>query len=265
MADAHPLFTLTGRTALVTGATQGIGRATVGLLLELGARVLAVARTAPDLEARHREWSALGEAHVLAADLATEAGRAATIAEVGARFGESLDVLVNNVGTNIRKPVDDYPLTDVQRLMAVNVESAYGLAQGLRELLMDSAGGGCVVNVSSVASVNVVGTSTVGYAMSKGALDNLTKWLAVAWGRRGVRVNAVLPWYTRTELTAELLERAELRGAVEAVTPLGRVAEAREVAAAIAMLCMPGASYINGATLAVDGGYLVRGIGQVGA
>ena len=256
----HP-FTLAGRRALVTGATKGIGRATVELFLALGAEVLAVARTAADLEEAAAGWSEVGTVYTCAADLATEAGRAAAVATAGRCFGGSRPptTLVNNVGTNIRKGVDEFELDDLRRLTAVNVESAFGLARALRSELA-RADGASVVNVSSVASLDVVGLSTVGYAMTKGALDNLTRWLAVAWAPAGIRVNGVHPWYTRTELTAPLLEREGLREHVERATPLGRVAEAAEVAAAIAYLAMPAAGYVTGHGLVVDGGYRALGI-----
>ena len=257
----HRLYTLQGRNALVTGATKGIGRATTKLLLELGARVLAVARTQEDLErAVAEEWSQLGEVHTCAADVAEPDGRRGVLEAAKTCFGESLDILINNVGTNIRKNMDGYPLADVERLMQVNAYGAYELAQGALPLLQASEVGPCIVNVSSVASVNVVGTSTMAYAMTKGALDNMTKWMATGWAGYGIRTNAVLPWYTRTELTAPLLEHAALEEHIAAVTPMGRVAEAEEVAAVIAFACMPAASYLNGAFLPVDGGYLQHGI-----
>ena len=261
MPTAQPPFALTDHRALVTGATKGIGRATTRLLLELGAEVLAVARTAADLEALAEDYGDLGTLHVQAADLAQPAGRAAALDACAARFGDSrpLTTLVNNVGTNVRKGVDDYPLEDLRHLMRVNVAAAFELSKALRSQLA-RARGASIVNVSSVSSLDVVGLSTVAYAMTKGALDNLTRWLAVAWAGDGIRVNGVHPWYTRTELTAPLLERDGLRRHVERATPLGRVADAEEVAAAIAFLAMPAASYVTGHGLVVDGGYRALGI-----
>ena len=257
------LFSLAGHRALVTGATKGIGRATVESFVGLGAEVIAVARTQADLDELAESFPG-GEVTTCAADVARAEGRAEVERAVERRFGGSrpLTTLVNNVGTNIRKGLDDYPLADLRQLMAVNVESAFELTKALKSALA-GATNPAVVNVSSVASLDVVGVSTVGYAMTKGALDNLTRWLAVEWAPLGIRVNGVHPWYTRTELTAPLLEREELRRHVEAATPLGRVAEAGEIAAAIAYLAMPAASYVTGHQLVVDGGYRQFGIGSI--
>ncbi len=252
-------FTLNGHTALVTGATKGIGRATVDAFLRLGAEVVAVARTEADLVLAKAEWKQLGRVHICAADVATVAGREAVRDYCGQTTGGGISTLVNNVGTNIRKELDSYPLEDLRRLMAINVESAFELSKMLKPQLQH-ANNASIINVSSVAALNVVGTSTVAYAMSKGALDNLTRWLAVEWGRDGIRVNGVHPWYTRTELTAPLLAREELLQAIKQATPLSRCAEAAEVANAIAFLAMPAASYITGIQLPVDGGYLIQGI-----
>jgi len=258
----HDKFSLAGKTALITGATRGIGKATTLMFQSLGARVLAVARTAAALEELREEAKDGEEIEICAGDVSTTEGRCSVIEHVERCFGESLDCLVNNVGTNVRKGVDDYPLEDLRKLMAINTESAFELSKGLKSKLT-AARGASIVNVSSVSSLNVVGTSTVGYAMTKGALDNLTRWLAVAWAPDAIRVNGVHPWYTLTELTAKLYERTELVSAVEAVTPLDRWAKPEEIGAAIAFLCMPAAGYITGVQLPVDGGYMAHGIAPV--
>jgi Tropinone reductase 1 len=263
-------FSLGGKTALITGASKGIGRATTQLFLELGAEVIAVARQESGLVLAKAEWEKSGLVHLCPADVATEAGRAKIVNICHELFaGRGLDVLVNNVGINIRKPVEDYPLSDLQRIMSVNVEGAFELSKALKPVLAKAAknqqlnsrqGSSSIINVSSVSSLDVVGTSTIAYAMSKGALDNMTRWLGVSWAAEAIRVNSVHPWYTYTELTRELLADDALAVHVKSATPLGRIAEAAEVANAIAFLAMPAASYITASQLIVDGGYLGQGI-----
>ena len=249
MSDA---WTLSDTTALVTGGTQGIGRAIVEELLDLGASVLVAARTASDVEAQTSMWTAEGyDARGVAADVATPEGRAVVLDAVRAEFGGRLDTLVNNVGTNLRKPTLAYTLDDLRHLMAVNLESAYGLTRACYPLL--KATRGSVVNVSSVSTRRILATSTAAYAMTKGAMDQLTDFLAVEWGPDGIRVNAVHPWYIRTPLAEQVLQDAAKRAKLEDATPLGRVGAPEEVARAVAVLAMPAASYITGAHLVVDG------------
>lgn len=256
MSDA---WTLSDTTALVTGGTQGIGRAIVEELLDLGASVLVAARTASDVEAQTSMWTAEGyDARGVAADVATPEGRAVVLDAVRAEFGGRLDTLVNNVGTNLRKPTLAYTLDDLRHLMAVNLESAYELTRSCYPLL--KAASGSIVNVSSVSTRRILATSTAAYAMTKGAMDQLTDFLAVEWGPDGIRVNAVHPWYIRTPLAEQVLQDDAKRAKIIGATPLGRVGEPEEVARAVAFLAMPAASYITGAHLVVDGAFSKLGL-----
>ncbi|MEM8601207.1 MAG: SDR family oxidoreductase, partial [Bacteroidota bacterium] len=251
MPDA---WTLANTTALVTGGTQGIGRAIVEELLDLGATVLIAARTASDVEEQTSMWIAEGyDARGVVADLATPEGRASVMDAVQAEFDGHLDTLVNNVGTNLRKPTLAYTLADLRQLMAVNLESAYELTRACYPLL--KATRGSVVNVSSVSTRRILATSTAAYAMTKGAMDQLTDFLAVEWGPDGIRVNAVHPWYIRTPLAEQVLKDDAKRTKIIGATPLGRVGEPEEVARAVAFLAMPAANYITGAHLVVDGAF----------
>ncbi|MGI8510945.1 MAG: glucose 1-dehydrogenase [Gemmatimonadaceae bacterium] len=252
-------WSLAGRTAVVTGGTQGIGRAIADEFVRLGAEVLIVARSTADTEAFTRTHSERGRTAVgLAADVATEEGRDAVEQRCRELWGR-LDVLVNNVGTNVRKPTLDYTLEDLRRVMAVNVESAFGLCQRCYPLLKGSTGG-CIVNVSSVSSHTVVRLTTAAYSMSKAAMEQLTNYLAVEWGSDGIRVNSVHPWYIRTPLAAAVLEDATKRDRIVSVTPLGRVGEPEEVARVVAFLAMPAASYVSGVNLDVDGAFRTAGV-----
>lgn len=234
-------WSLVGKRALVTGGTKGIGAAVAEELRGLGARVLTLARMGGDIEA----------------ELAEAGAPAQAVAEAVDRLG-GLDLVVNNVGTNIRKPSTEYLPAEVEKLFAVNLTSAWEICRAAQEPLAAS-GAGSLVNIGSVASQGFVGSGAP-YAMTKAALDQLTRYLAVEWAPQKIRVNAVLPWYTRTPLAAPVLADDAWRNRILAATPLERIAEPEDVAAAVAFLCLPAARHITGVLLPVDGGFLARSL-----
>lgn len=245
---------LDGATALVTGGTAGIGAATVEELCGLGASVFFCARGG--VEQRVSTWRALGlQVAGVEADVATSDGRATLVQAVAAHFPAGLSAFVSNVGTNVRKATTDYTDDEFAHITATNLTATFSLCQQLKPLLTPRAS---VVFNSSVAGVVAISSGSI-YALTKAALNQLAKNLASEWGRQGVRVNCVAPWYTDTPLAAPVLADAARLGVILARTPLGRVAEASEVASAIAFLCLPAASYITGQTLVVDGGFSVNG------
>jgi Tropinone reductase 1 len=248
---------LDGYRALVTGGTKGIGLAVAQELLELGSHVLIVARNVEAVEQQVAAWRSEGlNASGLAADVASVAGRQSIVDEIR-KQGGSLDLLVNNVGTNIRKKAVDYSLDEYSSIMSTNLDAAFFISTACHQFLKQSAHP-AVVNVLSVAGLIHLRTGAP-YGMTKAALTQLTKNLAVEWAIDKIRVNAVAPWYTKTPLAEQVLSNAEYLKEVVCKTPLGRVAEPEEVATAIAFLLMPAASYITGQCLAVDGGMVVNG------
>jgi tropinone reductase I len=234
------VWDLRGKRALVTGGTRGIGRAIADELRGLGADVLAVARSGADVDA----------------DVATPEGRAAIVGAARARG--PLHVLVHNAGTNVRAPLVGYDDQTIERLLALNLTSALLLSRDLHPLLRD-AGGASVIHIGSVAGHLALPTG-VAYAAAKAGLAQAARTLALEWAKDGIRVNTVAPWYTRTPLVEPVLSDPAKLAAILARTPLGRIAEPREVATAVAFLAMPAASYITGQCLSVDGGMSIQGL-----
>ena len=256
--DPHR-WRLDGQLALVTGGSAGIGRAIARELLGFGAEVLIVARDGAALERSREELADEvpgGEVHALVADVVDEEQRREILAWVEDR-GDGLNILVNNAGGNHRRAAVDYTEAEWREIFEVNTFSAFELSRYAHPLLTKHAASS-IVNVGSVSGLTHVRTGAA-YGMAKAALHQLTKNLAVEWAEDGVRVNAVAPWYIRTRRTSDALADPDYLDEVLLRTPMGRVGEAEEVAAAVAFLCLPAAAYITGECIAVDGGFLRYG------
>ncbi|NJR62363.1 MAG: SDR family oxidoreductase [Cyanobacteria bacterium CRU_2_1] len=251
-------WTLTGKKALITGATKGIGLAIAEEFLALGAEVMIVGRNEATMAQVLQSWQPQGwKAHGIAADVATASGRQAILSQVKSAFGDQLDILVNNVGTNIHKKAMDYPSEEYASIFQTNLDSVFKLCQLAYPLLkasMDSS----IVNIGSVAGLTAIRTGAP-YAMTKAALVQLSRSLAVEWAGDRIRVNTVAPWFIHTPLTESLLANPELVAEVVSRTPMKRVGEPEDVAGIVAFLCMPTAAYITGQCIAVDGGFLAFG------
>jgi Tropinone reductase 1 len=250
---------LDGQTALITGASKGIGLACAREFALLGADVLMVARDEAHLESARAELAEeFPEREVLAfaADVADHEQRLEVFDWI-ADLDTELSLLVNNAGTNLRKPTLDYDDAEVRALLETNLLSAFALCRLAHPHLVEHANA-AIVNVGSVSGMTHVRTGSP-YGMTKAALGQLAKNLACEWAEDGIRVNAVAPWYIRTQRTEGVLADPDYLDEVLQRTPLARIGEPEEVAAAVAFLCLPAASYITGEIVAVDGGFLKYG------
>ncbi len=251
-------FRLDGRSAMVTGGGRGIGRAVALGLFEAGAK-LAVADI--DLAAAEDTASAIrergGEAIAVALDVADEAAVEAGIRKTALIHG-GIDVLVNNAGTAIRRPSVELALADWDKVVRVNMTGLFLCARAAARLMI-AGRGGSIVNMASIMGLSGGGLyPNISYQATKGAVVNMTRALALEWARSGIRVNAVAPTWVRTDFIKGLLTQPELIARIEAMTPLGRLAEPSDVVGAVLFLASPASAMVTGHTLPVDGGFLAQ-------
>ena len=254
MPDASPFdqaFSLAGRRALVTGGASGIGYAIAQALAARGARVALVDRD-PDVASAA---SRLGPDHLgLAADVTEEGAPRRVVDEVVARLG-GLDILVNNAGVARLAPASDATRADWDLTLAVNLTAPFLFAQAAGAHMV-AQGAGRIINLASQAAT-VALQSHVAYCTSKAALVGMTKVLALEWGPHGVTVNAISPTVVETELGRKAWA-GEVGEAMKRLIPSRRFAQPEEVALAALYLASPAAAMINGADLAIDGGYTIQ-------
>jgi 2-deoxy-D-gluconate 3-dehydrogenase len=250
------LFGLSGRVAIVTGGASGIGLSTVELLAGAGAKVAVVDR---NLEAAEQALAKAGSDGIaLAADVADEAAVERATDATMAKFGR-IDILVNCAGIAIRRPAVEVSLADWDKVMNVNTTGTFLFSRAVARHMIVAKNGGSIVQTASIMGFSGGGLyPNISYQTSKGAVVNMTRALAVEWAPHNIRVNAVAPTWVKTPFISGLMEHPDLIKQIEAMTPLARLAEPQDVAAAILYLAGPAAGMVTGHTLFVDGGFLAQ-------
>lgn len=255
MSYLEKLFGLDGAVALVTGAGAGIGRELAIALAHAGATVAALDRDAAAAEATRAAIG--GAAMALEADVTDEAAVDRAFAEVASRHGR-LDILVNNAGAALRRPTTELPLADWQRVVDVNLTGVFLCCRAGARLMLGRRAGS-IVNIASIMGLSGGGLyPNISYQATKGAVVNMTRALAVELGPSGIRVNAIAPTWVRTGFIAPLLADAALVNRMEAMMPLGRLAETEDLVGATLFLAGGASAMVTGHVLAVDGGFLAQ-------
>lgn len=252
------MWNLKGQTAIITGGSKGIGRATVSEFLKLGAAVLYTGRNASEiLEFEDRLSSEGHDIKGMVADVTIAEDRQKILSWVENNW-KAVTILVNNAGINIRKKAVDISEEEYREVVETNLFAPFQLARDLYPHLKQSKNGK-IINIASSAATQDIGTGAP-YAMAKAGLLQQTRSLAVEWARDNIRVNAVSPWYTETPLTESVLNDEQRKQLILRRTPLNRIADAQEIASIIAFLAMDKSSFITGQNIVADGGMSVKGL-----
>ena len=250
------LFDISGKTALVTGGSRGIGLMIARGLVQAGARVLVSSRKAGDLEASAQELAALGDCAAIPGDVSTPDGATALAEQTRERFAQ-LDILVNNAGVTWGAPLEEFPASGWDRTSHTNVEGVFHLTTALLPALRSAAAAddpARVINIGSIDGLRAPVMDNYSYSASKAAVHMLTRHLAKRLAAEHITVNAIAPGPFPSKMTAFMLDEPDARKAVEGMVPLGRVGGPDDAAGLAIFLCSRAGSYMTGTVTPLDGG-----------
>lgn len=245
-------FDLSGRTALVTGSSRGIGLALALGLQSAGARIILNGRNTQNLEkVRNERFDVTNPVDILSFDVTDYTAAREAIDGYEDQDGP-IDILVNNAGTMHRAPLEEFPEAEFMRLLNTNIASLFNVGQAAARHMIPR-GAGKIINIASVQTA-LSRPGIAPYAATKGAVGNLTKGMATDWAQHGLQCNAIAPGYFETELTEALVSDPDFSAWLKGRTPAGRWGKVEELAGACIFLASDAASFVNGHTLYVDGG-----------
>lgn len=252
MIDINQLFNLSGKTALVTGSSQGIGYALAQGLAGAGSRIVVNGRDVDKLDAAAKVLESEGaDVQRLAFDVTDHAACAAAVNAFEGQHG-AIDILVNNAGMQHRTPLEDFDPVMFDKLLQTNVASVFHVGQAVAKHMIKRKAGK-IINIASIQT-SLARPGIAPYTATKGAVANLTKGMATDWAQYGLQVNAIAPGYFDTPLNAALVADPEFTAWVSKRTPAGRWGQLPELVGACVFLSSPSSSFVNGHTLFVDGG-----------
>jgi gluconate 5-dehydrogenase len=254
--SVRDLLDLSGKTAIVTGGSRGIGLQMALALGEMGAKVALTARKQHELDESRAELERAGvECHTIASDLAKFDTIPGVVSSVLERWGQ-IDILVNNAGCNWAAPAEDYPDEGWRKVMSLNIDAQFFLCREVGKRTMLPRRSGKIVNIASIAGLYgnppEWGMQTMAYNTSKGALIAMTRTLAAEWGPHNVNVNAICPGFFPSKMTKVTLDR--IGASVLSLTPLGRLGGDEDLKGCVVFLASEASRHITGQALAVDGG-----------
>jgi NAD(P)-dependent dehydrogenase (short-subunit alcohol dehydrogenase family) len=257
MAQMSDLFDVSGKTALVTGGSRGIGLMIARGLVQASARVIVSSRKAEDVQTAAQELSQLGDCVAIPGDIATQAGAATLAAAASEHFGGRLDILVNNAGAVWGAPLEEFPGAGWEKVLRTNVEGIFHLTVALLPALRASAereNPARVINIGSIDGLRTPGVENYSYSASKAAVHMLTRHLAKRLAGEQITVNAIAPGPFESKMMAYVLDNPETREAIEGEVPLGRIGRPDDVAGLTLFLASRAGSYLTGTVIPLDGG-----------